>query len=109
MLSLKYPESDSSVLLLPYAGLAPPATAAALHRREAEINPRRERQTHRKHTEINALFAAVRVQTRGVKEKYRIFLFFLAFRKFLAITLKCRYSHHASVFFSPMMPSLLIV
>lgn len=45
MLSLKYLESDSSVLLLPYAGLAPPATAAALHRCEAEINPRRDRHT----------------------------------------------------------------
>lgn len=42
ILSLKYPRSDSSVLLLPYAGFTPPP-AAALHQREAEINPRRDR------------------------------------------------------------------
>lgn len=72
-------------------------------------NKSRETQTYHKHTEINVLSTALRVQTHREKEEGKIFLFFLAFHKFLAIILKCRYSHHASVFFSPMMPSLLIV
>lgn len=71
MFSLKYPESNSSVLLLPYAGLATPA--AALHRREAEINSRRDRRTA--NTQKLMCFSLLFMYKRTRKKKIKNFSF----------------------------------
>lgn len=73
MLSLEYAGSDSSVLPLPYAGLAPLATATVLHRCEAEINPGRHR--HTASTLKLMCFSLLFVYKHTGKRRNKIFFF----------------------------------